>query len=80
MIIIRSIEFVCYQLIIHFVCTFIEGSVTPQNVRKWAVEIVTHLRSLAQIRDELKQFKLANNICTYSRSSMPVGKAIRNYD
>ena len=37
----------------------IEGSVTPENVRKWAVEIVTRLRSLAQIRDEMKQFKLA---------------------
>ena len=35
-----------------------EGSLTPQNVRKWAIEIVTRLRSLAQIRDDLKQFKL----------------------
>jgi len=32
---------------------------TPQNVRKWVVEIVTRLRSLSQIRDEMKQFKLA---------------------
>lgn len=39
---------------------FTEGSVTPQNVRKWAVDIVTRLRSLAEIRDEMKQFKLVH--------------------